>query len=97
VVLSKFLIADPRVVRELRTARVPHLPMRVRDGTGLVGALVIRESPPTRRGELGSQRQPDALVDYFLSAEALCYAHLGKDFAIGTKVALTRTAEPYLP
>jgi bacteriocin biosynthesis cyclodehydratase domain-containing protein len=41
VVLSDFLVSDPRVVRELLTARVPHLPVRVRDGTGLVGPLVI--------------------------------------------------------
>jgi bacteriocin biosynthesis cyclodehydratase domain-containing protein len=41
VVLSDFLVADPRVVRELQSARVPHLPVRVRDGAGLVGPLVI--------------------------------------------------------
>lgn len=41
VVLSDFLVADPRVVRELHDARIPHLPVRVRDGTGLVGPLVI--------------------------------------------------------
>jgi hypothetical protein len=41
VVLSDFLVADPRVVRELHTARVAHLPVRVRDGAGLVGPLVI--------------------------------------------------------
>jgi bacteriocin biosynthesis cyclodehydratase domain-containing protein len=41
VVLSDFLVADPRVVRELHTARVPHLPVRVRDGAGLVGPMVI--------------------------------------------------------
>ncbi len=41
VVLSDFLVADPRVVRELHAARVPHLPVRVRDGAGLVGPLVI--------------------------------------------------------
>lgn len=41
VVLSDFLVADPRVLRELHQARVPHLPVRVRDGTGLVGPLVI--------------------------------------------------------
>ena len=41
VVLSDYLVADPRVVRELHTARVAHLPVRVRDGTGLVGPLVI--------------------------------------------------------
>jgi bacteriocin biosynthesis cyclodehydratase domain-containing protein len=41
VVLSDFLVADPRVVRELHAARVPHLPVRVRDGAGLIGPLVI--------------------------------------------------------
>ena len=41
VVLSDYLVADPRVVRELHTARVPHLPVRLRDGAGLVGPLVI--------------------------------------------------------
>ena len=41
VVLSDFLVADPRVVRELHDAKVAHLPVRVRDGTGLIGPLVI--------------------------------------------------------
>ena len=41
VVLSDFLVADPRVVRELHTARVTHLPVRLRDGAGLIGPLVI--------------------------------------------------------
>ena len=41
VVLSDFLAADPRVLRDLHHARTPHLPVRVRDGTGLVGPLVI--------------------------------------------------------
>jgi bacteriocin biosynthesis cyclodehydratase domain-containing protein len=41
VVLSDFLIADPRVVRDLQSAGIAHLPVRVRDGTGLVGPLVI--------------------------------------------------------
>ena len=41
VVLSDFLVADPRVVRDLHAKRVPHLPVRVRDGAGLVGPLVI--------------------------------------------------------
>jgi len=41
VVLCDFLVADPRVVRELHTARVAHLLVRLRDGAGLVGPLVI--------------------------------------------------------
>jgi bacteriocin biosynthesis cyclodehydratase domain-containing protein len=41
VVLSDFLVTDPRVVRELHTAGVAHLPVRLRDGAGLVGPLVI--------------------------------------------------------
>ncbi|MDI3314890.1 MAG: cyclodehydratase [Mycobacterium sp.] len=41
VVLSDYLIADPRVVRDLHKAGIAHLPVRVRDGTGLVGPLVI--------------------------------------------------------
>jgi bacteriocin biosynthesis cyclodehydratase domain-containing protein len=41
VVLSDFLVADPRVLRDLHDARIPHLPVRVRDGTGLIGPLVI--------------------------------------------------------
>jgi bacteriocin biosynthesis cyclodehydratase domain-containing protein len=41
VVLSDYLVADPRIVRDLHARGVPHLPVRVRDGTGLVGPLVI--------------------------------------------------------
>lgn len=41
VVLSDYLVADPRMVRELHHQRVAHLQVRVRDGTGLVGPLVI--------------------------------------------------------
>jgi bacteriocin biosynthesis cyclodehydratase domain-containing protein len=41
VVLSDYLVTDPQVVRDLHDERVPHLPVRVRDGTGLVGPLVI--------------------------------------------------------
>jgi hypothetical protein len=41
VVLSDFLVADPRMVRDLHGQRVPHLAVRVRDGVGLVGPLVI--------------------------------------------------------
>lgn len=41
VVLSDALVADPRVLRELHAARLPHLPVLVRDGTGVVGPLVL--------------------------------------------------------
>ena len=41
VVLADYLVTDPRMVRDLHNQGVPHLPVRVRDGTGLVGPLVI--------------------------------------------------------
>jgi bacteriocin biosynthesis cyclodehydratase domain-containing protein len=41
VVLTDFLAPDPRLVRDLHRAEVPHLPVRFRDGTGLIGPLVI--------------------------------------------------------
>lgn len=41
VVLSDYLVTDPRLVRALHHQGVAHLPVRVRDGTGLVGPLVI--------------------------------------------------------
>lgn len=41
MVLSDYLVADPRVVHDLHAAGIAHLPVRVRDGTGLVGPLVI--------------------------------------------------------
>lgn len=41
VVLSDFLVCDPRMVRELQSAKVPHMPVRIRDGTGLIGPLVL--------------------------------------------------------
>jgi hypothetical protein len=41
VVLTDFLIADPRLVRQLHVVGAAHLPVRVRDGVGLVGPLVI--------------------------------------------------------
>jgi hypothetical protein len=40
-VLTDFLVSDPRVVRDLHAAGIAHLPVRVRDGVGLVGPLVI--------------------------------------------------------
>ncbi len=41
VVLADFLIADSRIVRDLHSQGVAHLAVRVRDGIGLVGPLVI--------------------------------------------------------
>jgi hypothetical protein len=41
VVLSDNLVADPRMLRELHNQGVAHLAVRVRDGTGLVGPLVV--------------------------------------------------------
>ena len=41
VVLADQLVADPRLLRELHNARIAHLPVRVRDGCGLVGPMVI--------------------------------------------------------
>jgi bacteriocin biosynthesis cyclodehydratase domain-containing protein len=41
VVLADYLVADPRMVRELHAEGVAHLAVRVRDGVGLVGPLVI--------------------------------------------------------
>lgn len=41
VVLADSLVTDPRLVRELHRGGVPHLAVRVRDSTGLVGPLVI--------------------------------------------------------
>lgn len=41
VLLTDQLVADPRMLRDLHDAGVAHLPVRVRDGTGLVGPMVI--------------------------------------------------------
>ncbi len=41
MVLTDQLVADPRVLRELHEARVAHLPVRIRDGVGLVGPMVL--------------------------------------------------------
>jgi bacteriocin biosynthesis cyclodehydratase domain-containing protein len=41
VVLTDNLVTDPRMLRELHSQGVAHLAVRVRDGTGLVGPLVI--------------------------------------------------------
>jgi len=41
VVLADSLAADPRLVRDLHGSGVAHLPVRMRDGAGVVGPLVI--------------------------------------------------------
>jgi bacteriocin biosynthesis cyclodehydratase domain-containing protein len=41
VVLTDYLVADPRMVRDLHSQGVAHLLVRVRDGIGLVGPLVL--------------------------------------------------------
>lgn len=41
VVLADYLVVEPRVLRELHAAQLPHLSVRVRDNTGLIGPLVI--------------------------------------------------------
>lgn len=41
VVLTDYLVVDPALIRELHAAGTPHLLVRVRDGTGLVGPMVV--------------------------------------------------------
>lgn len=41
VVLADNLAADPRLVRDLQTRGVAHLPVLMRDGAGVVGPLVL--------------------------------------------------------
>ncbi|MGB7146872.1 MAG: cyclodehydratase, partial [Mycobacterium sp.] len=41
MVLSDNLVADPRMLRDLHSQGVAHLAVRVRDGIGLVGPLVV--------------------------------------------------------
>lgn len=41
VVLSDYLVTEPRVVQQLHAAAMPHLPVHIRDGTGMIGPLVI--------------------------------------------------------
>lgn len=41
VVLADHLVPDPRIVSALMSARTAHLQVRVRDGVGLVGPLVL--------------------------------------------------------
>ncbi|MEV3901125.1 cyclodehydratase [Mycobacterium sp. NPDC050551] len=41
VVLSDYLVTEPRVVQQLHDAGMPHLPVHIRDGAGVIGPLVI--------------------------------------------------------
>jgi hypothetical protein len=41
VVLADDLVVDPRVAQALVAARLPHLQVRLRDGKGIVGPLVL--------------------------------------------------------
>lgn len=41
LVLSDTLVPDPALVADLMRARVPHLQVRIRDGSGIVGPLVL--------------------------------------------------------
>ncbi|WP_416061354.1 TOMM precursor leader peptide-binding protein [Rhodococcus indonesiensis] len=41
VLLADALVPDPRLVRELMRHRVPHLPVLLRDGRGIVGPFVV--------------------------------------------------------
>ncbi|GAA5087275.1 hypothetical protein [Nocardia iowensis] len=41
VVLTDTLVADPRLVEDLVRHRIAHLPVRIRDGRGVVGPLVL--------------------------------------------------------
>jgi hypothetical protein len=41
VVLTDFLTHDPWLISDLMTSRIPHLTVRLRDGTGVVGPLVL--------------------------------------------------------
>src|SRR5271166_140665 len=48
VILSDSLVADPRMVRDLHSQGVPHLPVRVRDGTGLAAGHPGRDQLPAQ-------------------------------------------------
>ncbi|KAA0024046.1 hypothetical protein [Antrihabitans cavernicola] len=41
VVLADDMVADPRLVTDLVAARIPHLQVRIRDGKGIVGPMVV--------------------------------------------------------
>lgn len=41
VVLADDMVADPRLATDLVAARIPHLQVRIRDGKGIVGPMVL--------------------------------------------------------
>lgn len=49
VLLTDVLSPDPVLVRRLMRARVPHLPVVVRDGAGVIGPLVLPGASPCLR------------------------------------------------
>ncbi|TLF76069.1 hypothetical protein FEK34_18565 [Nocardia cyriacigeorgica] len=58
VLLTDTLIPDPRLIDQLLRERIPHLPVHMRDGVGVVGPLVLP-------GETGCLRCADLLrADY---------------------------------
>jgi len=58
VVLADFLVADPWVVRELHSCGIAHLPVRLRDGAGLVGPLVVPGVTSCLGGHYGELPMP---------------------------------------
>ena len=94
VVLSDYLLADPRMVRDLHTRGVPHLPVRVRDGTGLVGPLVIPGVTSClgcpKRGLLNQEKAP-ATADTALGRYALVGVQRAE---LQTHSCRARAAEP---
>ncbi|MCP2259644.1 ThiF family protein [Streptoalloteichus tenebrarius] len=60
VVLADAAVPDPRLVRRLTLAGVPHLLVRVRDGAGVVGPLVLpgRSSCLTCHDLIRTERDP---------------------------------------
>ncbi|WP_256666518.1 TOMM precursor leader peptide-binding protein [Nocardia cyriacigeorgica] len=58
VLLTDSLMPDPRLTAQLLRARIPHLPVHMRDGVGVVGPLVLP-------GETGCLRCADMMrADY---------------------------------
>ncbi|MDF0528885.1 cyclodehydratase [Tsukamurella sp. 8F] len=49
LLLTDALVVDPVLVQQLMAARMPHLPVRLRDGAGVVGPLVLPGASPCLR------------------------------------------------